>query len=87
LGEREIPEQPKALPKYRPGHPLTLIADQCPFLKRVLDEQNSVLLPDTSGEKDWHTFTGHSQLRSCQLRIAQASHGAKHLGTINLEID
>jgi hypothetical protein len=34
LGEREIPERPKASPKYHPGHPLTLIADQCPFLKK-----------------------------------------------------
>ncbi|HEY3616898.1 MAG TPA: PAS domain S-box protein [Candidatus Sulfotelmatobacter sp.] len=64
LGEREIPEPPKASPKYHPGHPLTLIADQCPFLKRVLEEQKSVLLPDTSGEKDWHTFNGHAHLRS-----------------------
>jgi PAS domain S-box-containing protein len=64
LGEREIPEPPKASPKYHPGHPLTLIADQCPFLKRVLEEQKSVLLPDTSGEKDWQTFNGHAHLRS-----------------------
>ena len=64
LGEREIPEQPKALPKYRPGHPLTLIADECPFLKRILEEQKSVLLPDTCGEKDWQTFNGHAHLRS-----------------------
>jgi PAS domain S-box-containing protein len=64
LGEREIPERPKALPKYHPGHPLTLIADQCPFLKKVLEDQKSVFVPDTSGEKDWHTFTGHSHLRS-----------------------
>jgi PAS domain S-box-containing protein len=64
LGEREIPEPPKTSPKYHPGHPLTLIADQCPFLKRVLEEQKSVLLPDTSGEKDWQTFNGHAHLRS-----------------------
>src|SRR6201981_1847612 len=64
LGEREIPEQPKALPRYRPGHPLTLIADECPFLKRVLEEQKSVLLADTSKEKDWQTFNGHAHLRS-----------------------
>jgi PAS domain S-box-containing protein len=64
LGEREIPERPKALPKYHPGHPLTLIADQCPFLKKVLEDQKSVFVPDTSGEKDWHTFTGHSHLHS-----------------------
>src|ERR1700741_849592 len=64
LGEREIPERPKASPKYLPGHPLTLIADECPFLKRVLEEQKSVLLPDTSREKDWQTFAGHAHLRS-----------------------
>jgi PAS domain S-box-containing protein len=64
LGEREIPEAPKTLPKYRPGHPLTLIADDCPFLKRVLEEQKSVLVSDTSKEKDWQTFAGHSHLRS-----------------------
>lgn len=64
LGEREIPEQPKASPKYRPGHPLTLIADECPFLKRVLEERKSALLADTSREKDWQTFNGHAHLRS-----------------------
>ena len=64
LGEREIPERQKVSPKYHPGHPLTLIADECPFLKRVLEEQKSVLLPDTSKEKDWQTFNGHAHLRS-----------------------
>jgi PAS domain S-box-containing protein len=64
LGEREIPEAPKASRKYHPGHPLTLIADECPFLKRVLEEQKSVLLPDTSAETDWQTFNGHAHLRS-----------------------
>lgn len=33
-------------------------------MKRVLEEQKSVLLPDTSGEKDWRTFNGHAHLRS-----------------------
>jgi GAF domain-containing protein len=33
-------------------------------LKRVLEEQKSVLLPDTSKEKDWQTFNGHAHLRS-----------------------
>ena len=64
LGEREIPDRPKASPKYHPGHPLTLIADDCPFLKRVLEEQKSVLIPDTRDEKDWETFNGHTHLRS-----------------------
>jgi PAS domain S-box-containing protein len=64
LGEREIPERPKASPKYQPGHPLTLIADECPFLKRVLEERKSVLIPETSQEKDWQTFKGHTHLHS-----------------------
>jgi hypothetical protein len=52
MGERQIPEPPKTSPKYRPGHPLTLIADESPFLKRVLEERQSVLIPDTKTEKD-----------------------------------
>jgi PAS domain S-box-containing protein len=64
LGEREIPEPPKTLPKYRPGHPLTLVADDCQFLKKVLEEKKSVLIPDTDKEKDWQTFEGHTHLRS-----------------------
>jgi hypothetical protein len=31
LGEREIPEQLRASPKYHPGHPLTLIATNAHF--------------------------------------------------------
>src|SRR5438445_12689024 len=27
VGERQVPEPPKTSPKYRPGHPLTLIAE------------------------------------------------------------
>ena len=64
LGEREIPEPPKTLPKYHPGHPLTLVADDCQFLKKVLEEKKSVLIPDTDKEKDWQTFQGHTHLRS-----------------------
>jgi PAS domain S-box-containing protein len=64
LGERQVPEAPIKPPKYRPGHPLTLIADECPFVKRILDEGKSVLIPDTSKEKDWQTFKGHTDLRS-----------------------
>src|SRR6201993_42785 len=82
LGEREIPEQPKALPKYHPGHPLTLIADQCPFLKKILEDQKSVFVPDTSGEKDWHTFTGHSHLRSWLSVPLKASN--EYLGFLSI---
>jgi PAS domain S-box-containing protein len=64
LGEREIPEPPKTLPKYHPGHPLTLVADDCQFLKKVVEEKKSVLIPDTDKEKDWQTFEGHTHLRS-----------------------
>lgn len=64
LGERQIPESPKATPRYHPGHPLTLTADESPFLKRVLDEHKSILIPDTREEQDWQTFKGHSHLRS-----------------------
>jgi GAF domain-containing protein len=35
-----------------------------PILKRVLEEQKSVLLADTSKEKDRQTFNGHAHLRS-----------------------
>lgn len=64
LGERQIPEPPKTSPKYRPGYPLTLVADESPFLKRMLDDRKSVLIPDTAQEMDWHTFQGHSDLHS-----------------------
>ena len=33
-------------------------------MKRILDDQKSVLIPDTKQEKDWQTFKGHSHLRS-----------------------
>jgi len=64
LGERQIPEPPKISPRYRPGYPLTLIADESPFLKRVLQDRKSVLIPDTKQEKEWQSFKGHSRLRS-----------------------
>ena len=64
LGERQIPEPPKISPKYHPGYPLTLIADESPFLKGVLQDRKSVLIPDTKQEKEWQSFKGHSQLRS-----------------------
>jgi PAS domain S-box-containing protein len=64
LGERQIPEPPKTSPKYHPGHPLTLIADECPPVKKVLEEKKAVLISDTNAEKDWQSFTGHRHLRS-----------------------
>jgi PAS domain S-box-containing protein len=64
LGERQIPEPPRTSPKYQPGHPLTVIADDSPLLRRVLDEQRSVLIADTKSERDWQSFKGHAHLRS-----------------------
>jgi PAS domain S-box-containing protein len=60
LGE-QIRPSPRALPS---GPPLTVNAHTSPFLERVLAEQASILIADTRGEKDWHSFKGHSQLRS-----------------------
>lgn len=82
LGEREIPERPKASPKYHPGHPLTLIADECSLLKRILDEGKSVLIPDTNEEKDWQTFTGHTHLRSWLSVPLKASN--EYLGFLSI---
>lgn len=64
LGERQIPEPRKTSPKYRPGYPLTLIADESPFLKRILEDRKSILIPDTMKEQEWQTFKGHTYLRS-----------------------
>jgi PAS domain S-box-containing protein len=33
-------------------------------MRSILDDQKSVLIPDTKQEKDWRTFKGHSHLRS-----------------------
>jgi PAS domain S-box-containing protein len=60
LGERQCPEPANKSSRY----PLTLIADQSPVLQRILDNQKSVLIPDTQAEKGWQTFKGHKQLRS-----------------------
>jgi len=64
LGERLLPEPAKTSSRYRPGYPLTLIADKSPFLKRMLEDRKSVLIPDTKQEAEWQSFKGHSHLRS-----------------------
>jgi PAS domain S-box-containing protein len=61
LGERTCPAQPK---KPGPRVPLTFVADESTFFHRILTEQKSVLIADTSTEDRWHTFKGHKQLRS-----------------------
>jgi PAS domain S-box-containing protein len=60
LGEKLCPETTKK----PPGYPLTLNADKSPILQRILADQNSVLILDTKQEKEWHTFKGHTHLRS-----------------------
>lgn len=64
LGERLIPEPPKTVPQYRPGHPLTLTTNESPFLERVMEERKSILIPDTKDEPEWSSFAGHARLRS-----------------------
>ncbi len=57
-------EKLRETPKKRPNYPLTLDAADIPFLQRILGSQKSVLLSDTKREADWHTFKGHTHLRS-----------------------
>lgn len=56
LGERLRPASP--------AYPLTLNADESPFLQRILSDQKSVSISDTKQEEGWHTFKGHGHLRS-----------------------
>jgi PAS domain S-box-containing protein len=51
-------------PKRTPNYPLTLDAEDIPFLQRILASQKSVLLADTKQEADWQAFKGHTHLRS-----------------------
>ena len=60
LGEKLCPEPAKA----PSGYPLTLNADESPFLQRILADQKSVLISDTKQEEGWQTFKGHEHLRS-----------------------
>jgi PAS domain S-box-containing protein len=60
LGEKLCSQTPKP----RSSFPLTLNADDCPFLQRILAGQKSVLISDTTEEQSWQTFEGHDHLRS-----------------------
>jgi PAS domain S-box-containing protein len=51
-------------PKPRSEFPLTLNADESPFLQRVLAAQQSFSIADTAEEPSWETFEGHDHLRS-----------------------
>jgi len=60
LGEKRCPEDPKS----RSEQPLTLNADESPFLQHILADQKSFLIPDTEREDSWSTFEAHAHLRS-----------------------
>ncbi len=60
LGEKLCNETPKP----RSDFPLTLNADDSPFLQRILTGQKSVLISDTRQEESWQTFDGHAHLHS-----------------------
>ena len=58
LGEKLCHEKPGS------EFPLTLNADESPFLQRILAGQKSVLISDTQQEESWRTFDGHAHLGS-----------------------
>ena len=60
LREKRFPPVPNSVSEC----PLTLNADRSAFLKSILTNQRSVLIPDTAGEVSWSTFEGHAELRS-----------------------
>jgi len=60
LGERSSSEPEKR--GWKP--PLTLMDDQCPFVRRISQGKKSLLILDTVTEKDWPSFKGHKDLRS-----------------------
>ncbi len=60
LGERVCPAPAQTSWKA----PLTLMDDQCPFVKRVSEAKKSLLIADTAKEMDWQSFKGHKHLRS-----------------------
>jgi PAS domain S-box-containing protein len=60
LGEQTVPSISKG--GFNP--PLTFSAENSPFLRRVLTDRQSVLIPDSRLEPDWPSFQGHGELRS-----------------------
>ena len=61
-------------PRKKPDYPLTLNASDVPFLQRILESQQSVLLSDTRVEGDWKNFKHHDHLRSWLCVPLVASH-------------
>ena len=60
LGEKLCPQTSNP----RSESPLTLNADDSPFVQRILAGQQSVLISDTTEEQSWQSFEGHDHLRS-----------------------
>ena len=60
LRDKYYPERARQPEEY----PLTFSTDESPFLKRMLERQKSILIPDTSREESWSTFKAHEDLRS-----------------------
>lgn len=60
LGERSCSEVPGKAPRA----PLTFVADDCPLFQRIWSERKRRLIWDTRNEKEWQTFTGHTEFRS-----------------------
>ncbi len=60
LGERFLPSRPRSGNNF----PLAFSAEESPFLQRLLNEKQSVLIPDSRLEPDWASFKGHCELRS-----------------------
>jgi GAF domain-containing protein len=58
-------EAPRPDPAKEPvKYPLTLDANDFPFLQRVLATQGGLVVSDTKQEQEWHSIRGSGQLRS-----------------------
>jgi PAS domain S-box-containing protein len=60
LGEKSCPEPAKKVPRS----PLTFVADDSPFFRRILSDRKRRLVSDTTSELEWESFEGHQQFRS-----------------------
>jgi PAS domain S-box-containing protein len=65
-----------------PRCPATWLATDSRFLMGILTSRNSLLIPDTSDEKDWQEFKGNSHFRSWLCVPLIASQGV--LGMLSL---
>jgi PAS domain S-box-containing protein len=60
LGEKSFLEPSKKAPRC----PLTFVADDSPFFRRIWSERRRVLIPDTRKQEGWQTFAGHQEFCS-----------------------